>query len=193
MDAKANETPWERKIDVNCLIHGYYRSCGSRRFIPCSVVEIVTMFYPSMRGHTFRWRLPKMTASSGTLDSDAIDIGLPNKYFLRCQVVKNAQPSSASPQLSSRFSVGPQIPSQRPQNSYYMGPTTMKPFRAPVQVDMELVEQEHDYPLSPDPPTPKTPTSPPTPKSPGMGMSPQNCESPCSADATVTLRSDVCG
>merc|ERR1719334_2434760 len=41
---------------------------------------------------------------------------------------------------------------------------------------MELVEQEHDYPLSPDPPTPKTPTSPPTPRSPGM--SPQNCESP---------------
>eukprot|EP01084_Bolivina_argentea_P215557 365971_1 len=86
---------WERKINIEYLVSGYYRlNCHLSFFVPSSILNVISYYYPSMNGHSFLWKInPKeltLSSSSNVIDSDIWNVSLPNKFFLRLQVDSNA-------------------------------------------------------------------------------------------------------
>ena len=77
----------ERRINIEYLINGYSReNSKSTSFIPKSVSDVISYYYPSMNGHTFIWKIKnELSNYNDIIDSDVFNVGLPNNFFLRLQ------------------------------------------------------------------------------------------------------------
>ena len=78
--------PFEKQLKAEYLIGGYSRENSKKSsLIPSSVRDLISYYFPSMNGHSFLWCINKDNNLSSSIDSDAFDIGLPNKFFLRLE------------------------------------------------------------------------------------------------------------
>eukprot|EP01084_Bolivina_argentea_P215556 365970_1 len=103
---------WERKVNIEYLVSGYSRSnINLSFFVPSTVLNVISYYYPSMNGYTFIWHLTNiqdlLQSKSNVIDSDVFNIGLSNKFFLRLKLNSSAIQTSVAGIRST------QIPQQR--------------------------------------------------------------------------------
>ena len=96
-EAKSSESstttqqgPYDFKINVRTLIIGYIRSkINNKSSSKSSIIDTIFRFHPKMNGYKFTWKVQeKIDLSHVAIDSDPIDIGLPNQFFLQLQDYK---------------------------------------------------------------------------------------------------------
>eukprot|EP01084_Bolivina_argentea_P127283 225124_1 len=83
--------PKIRKVDIKCLIKGYYTTCNVSTYLPDSVKDVIVQYYPKMNGTSYTWTISKIQQMNQTYKEHSLDhtLELPLEYNTEPEEVHN--------------------------------------------------------------------------------------------------------